>query len=115
MSVDAFAWILGKLGERDDMSNPVLRKKTTKIIFELLSKIEDYTILQLYFSQFADFLSLNQELLWKQFKQHVGKQRTRPSYEPKDSEKEQQPTNAVSLPEKYIVAALVQDGYMKAL
>ena len=90
------------------MSNPVLRKKTTKVIFELLSKIEDYTILQLYFSQFAVFLSVNQELLWKQFKQFVGKQRTRPSYEPKESEKVQQANNSVHLPEKYIVAALLQ-------
>jgi len=56
MSVDGFGRAVQRYQQKYDMQNPVERKKVIQYIFELLSKIQDYSILQMYFSQVSKTL-----------------------------------------------------------
>ncbi len=109
ISVDGFGWVIGQYQIRYDLDNPVERKKVVQNLFELLSKIEDYSILQMYFTKVAKELSMNEEQLWKQFRQWIKKSSVRNStYR---EEEETRPDSSSKIAEKYLLWALVHQWF----
>ncbi len=64
-----FTYVCSQLAQRLDISNPVERKKFTNQCFELLTKVDDMSIIHLYLGQMATQLHLTLDLLVEQFKQ----------------------------------------------
>ena len=114
LSVDGFAWVLDQNIERYDVMNPVERKKVIVNCFELISKIEDYAIMQLYFSQLSTSMEVHEEQLWKQFRQWLKKStvRTR-KFVPEDEEK--RPESSSKISEKYLLGSLLWKDFAKKL
>lgn len=112
ISTDWFTRAIQKYKTIHDLDNPVERKKVINNIFELLSKIEDYSILQMYFSMVAKELSLNEEQLWKQFRQWIKKSSVRNSTY---REEEQRPDTESKIAEKYLLWSLMYDDFAKKL
>lgn len=109
MSVEWFTRALDQYGARNDLQDPVQRKKVLQSIFELLSKIDDYAIMQMYFTKVAGHFAVNEEQLWKQFRQRVKKATVRNStYR---EEKEERPDSSSKIQEKYLLWALVHQDF----
>lgn len=70
-SMDWFAFLCSRLQERYNFNNPVERKKSISMLFDVLGNMSDYTILLLYIDQLALLLHADREMLWKQFKSHI--------------------------------------------
>ena len=109
ISVDGFGRVIDRCQTMYDLQNPVERKKVVSSLFELLSKIEDYSILQMYFSKVAKDLSMNEEQLWKQFRQWIKKSSVRKSTYRK--EKDTIPDSSSKIQEKYLLWALMHKEF----
>ncbi len=114
MSVDGFAWVLEQYRTRYDLQNPVERKKVIVQCFELISKIEDYAIMQLYFSQLATSIELHEEQLRKQFRQRLKKSTVRTKKFAPEGE-EQRPESSSKLSEKYLLWSLLWKNFSSKL
>lgn len=79
-SIDGFTGVVRRLDTLHDKTNPVERKKMLTICFELLSNIEDYTVLVLYLDQLAKLFSTSTDALLNQLKAFLKQQR--PSFQP---------------------------------
>ena len=67
-SLDGFTFVLRRLQVQYDVLNPVERKKILNSCFELISKVEDYSVLSLYMDQLATLMNSDRRLLMHQFK-----------------------------------------------
>jgi len=75
-AVDGFQFVLDTLQKRYDLMNPVERKKILNTCFELIAKVEDYSVLTLYMDQLSQVMKTDTRGLMQQFKGFLGKQRT---------------------------------------
>lgn len=75
-SLDGFTFILRRLQSTLDRNNPVERKKILNICFDLIAKIEDYSILTLYMDQLSQLMKTDTRGLMHQFKGFLKTQRT---------------------------------------
>ncbi len=109
---DGFDWVLASLPNHHDVENPVERKKATQILFELISKIEDYAVMQMYFWRIVNFLWVNEQMLRKQFRQRLKTRRHRPtSFEQVEEEKKTWSSRLVD--EKYLLWVLLQSDFLE--
>ncbi len=99
-SIDGFTHVLRHLQSRYDLMNPVERKKIGNICFELFSNIEDRSILTLYLDQMSKVFSTGSDILMKQFKSFLKKQRVR-NFQPVEEEQKES-----SMAPKYLLASL---------
>lgn len=66
--VDWFEHICKHLKKQYDIQSPVWRKNFINDIFDLLEALEDYSILSFYLEKVSSYLSINYDILFRQFK-----------------------------------------------
>ncbi len=113
-SIDGFARAIEKYLQKYDLQNPVERKKVIQLVFELLVKIDDYSILQMYFTQLTTAVWVHEEQLWKQFRQRVKKSSVRKNTYHDDA-KEQRPDSSSKIEEKYLLGSLMYKDFALTL
>ncbi len=108
LSVDGFKRTLSQQEKRNDLQDPIQRKRSIQTMFELLSKIDDYAILQMYFTQVAETFAVHEEQLWKQFRQWIKKASVRnTTYRDDQDDKTKRPESSSKIQEKYLLGVLV--------
>lgn len=105
-SIDGFTYILRTLQSRYDILNPVERKKTLNTCFELIAKIEDYSVLTLYIDQLARLLNTDTRWLFHQFKGFLKQQRVG-NFQKYEEEKEEE-----KLQKKHLLAGLWYEDFL---
>lgn len=111
---DGFEWALQEYEKRVDQENPVERKKVMQSLFEMLSKIEDYAVMQLYFTKVVDFFWLSEQMLWKQFRSWLkkGSARKRPVYKEHDADEKDLKTLS-KIEDKYLLSVLFYNNFAR--
>ena len=108
---DGFDWVMEEYQERMDLTNPVETKKVMHSLFEMMSKIEDYAVMQVYFTKVVWFFWLSEQLLRKQFRAWLKKStvRSRRGYTEEGSQEDEKNTSSSKIQEKYLLGALIQN------
>jgi DNA primase len=70
-TMEWFQVVLQRLLELHDHTNPTQRKLVINQIFELLKFVADYSVIMLYITQMSQTLSIDQTLLFNQYKKHL--------------------------------------------
>ncbi len=105
---DSFSFILQKLKNKYSLSDPIERKKFINEIFDLLSYLKDYNILQIYIEYLAKILKLDSFNLFKQFKTFLRKN--------KNYIKEKEENYKSTTPEiDYLIWSLIFENFIETL
>lgn len=75
-NVDAFDFILDKLKIKLNMQSATERKNILETMFDIVSSIQDYSVVMFYLEKISKSLSMNFDVLFRQFKTYLSWKRT---------------------------------------
>ncbi|MBS8122541.1 DNA primase [Candidatus Vampirococcus lugosii] len=103
--IDGFTYILNKLTLGVDLKSPVERRQLNEKVFDLLSNVNDFSILTYYLEIYSNLLGINYDILFSQFKTYLKTKRT---YTKSNLDQKK-----LNYEDKYVVGALFYQDFIK--
>ena len=104
---DWFEWLIKNLQNKYNFDDVIERKKFFNDIFEVLSSLKDYNILNFYLEKLSITLKISQDQLFRQFKTFL---RKKPTVKVSNEKK-----NTVQPESQYLLWALIYDEFREKL